>query len=250
MLLVTVILGELRPSGRILLTLFEYVLCQSTWPELQAADVAAHAAWIRDSLSSLACQVDCSLFQHMHTRGVHTRSLHDAWMYTCVLANSCTNKTRLHTLQGQTEGGRAIGPVIRSSQIWYHCNQISDAAEYSISGFGQSSVTFVAEKWHGALVPNAITELASCTLRTVENTDTAEEDRLTLDEAHTWCNFMYKQRETDTSDWSCSYCVSFEQLLICFTHCKKKQWKVSLQREASVCNIWCVFTVKWNSKLE
>lgn len=121
-------------------------------------------------------------------------------MYTCVLANRCANKTRSHTLQGPTEGGResywAYKPLIRSTQIWYHCNQISDDAEYNISGFGQSSVTFVAEKWHGALVPNAITELASCTLRTVENADSAEDDRATLDEAHT-CNVVYEQRETD-----------------------------------------------------
>lgn len=78
----------------------------------------------------------------MHTHGRAVMHVH----YTCVLAMICTNKARSHTTQGQTEGGGAIGLVIRSTQIWYHCNQISDAAEYSISGFGQSSVTFVAEK--------------------------------------------------------------------------------------------------------
>lgn len=48
----------------------------------------------------------------------------------------------------QKQGGRenCCKPLIRSAQIWYHRNQISDGAEYSISGFGQSSVTFVAEK--------------------------------------------------------------------------------------------------------
>lgn len=63
----------------------------------------------------------------------------------------------------QNKGGREnfCKPLIRSAQIWYHCNQISNGAEYSISGFGQSSVTFVAEKWHAALVPNAVTQFAS-----------------------------------------------------------------------------------------
>lgn len=92
---------RLRPAWRILLTLFEYVLCQSTWSEPQAADVAVHAAWIWDSLSSLACQVDCNLFQHMHTRIWCTCSRCDAWMYTWVLANRCTNK---FTLIWQKEG--------------------------------------------------------------------------------------------------------------------------------------------------
>lgn len=43
-LLVTVILREARSSRRFLLTLFEDVLCQSTWSEPQAVDVAVHAA--------------------------------------------------------------------------------------------------------------------------------------------------------------------------------------------------------------
>lgn len=254
MLSVTVILQEARPSGKILLMLFEYVLCQSTWSEPQAVDVTAHAAWIRGSLSSLACQVDCSLFQRIDTNThmvhTHTRSLRDAWMYTCVLANRCTNTTCSHTLQGQTEGGResywACKPLIRSTQIWYHCNQISDGAEYSMSGFGQSSVTFVAEKWHGALVPNAITELASCTLRTVEDTwPTAEEDRLTLDQAHT-CNSIYEQRQTLLTGaaevtqlhlhcvfWSVLIHLSYSRHFF-----KEKQRRLSLQREASVCIIF------------
>lgn len=58
-------------------------------------------------------------------------------------------------------GHWAREPLIGSSQIWYQSNQISDDAAESISGFGGSSVTFVAEQWHGALVLNAITELAS-----------------------------------------------------------------------------------------
>lgn len=51
---------------------------------------------------------------------------------------------------GEEEGGResyrACAPLITSTQICYHSNQISRGAEYSISGFGRSSVTFVAHK--------------------------------------------------------------------------------------------------------
>lgn len=171
MLPVMVILQAAWPSGKIPLMLFEYVLCQSTWSEPQAVDVTERAAGIQGLLSSSACQVDCSLLQHIDTHMVHTWLLHHAWTYTGVLTNRWTSRTWSHALHVQTERQSCwpCKPLIRSAQIWYHCNQISDGAEYSISGFGQSSVTFVAEKWHGALVPNAITELASCTLRTSED---------------------------------------------------------------------------------
>ena len=171
------ILREERPSGKILLTLSEYALCQE------------HLVGASGS--------GCGCARCMNTRlikfaglpgGLQLVSAH-THMHTHMNAYMCTCKTRSHTLQGQTEGGRACKPLIRSAQIWYHCNQISVGAEYSISGFNQSSVTFVAEKWHGAIVPNVITGLASCTLRTVENTDTAEGDGWTrLAHATPWTN--------------------------------------------------------------
>lgn len=172
--------------------------CQSTWSEPQAEDMAAHAAWIWVSLSSLACQVDCSLLQHTRTRTV----MHNC-MHACLLIGALRH---FHTLcrdrQREREGCWACKPLITSTQIWYHCNRISDYVAYCISGFGQSSVTFVAEKWHGALVPNAITELASCTLRTVENTDTAERDGLMLGAAYACSSFVRSERVDGSSDWS------------------------------------------------
>lgn len=54
------------------LVVFEDVWCQSTWLEPRAADVAVHAAWIQDSLSSPACQMDCSLLQKTHRHTPHT----------------------------------------------------------------------------------------------------------------------------------------------------------------------------------
>lgn len=59
-------------------------------------------------------------------------------------------KTKTEEEVGEEEGGResyrACAPLITSAQICYHSNQISRGAEYSISGFGRSSVTFVAHK--------------------------------------------------------------------------------------------------------
>lgn len=86
--------------------------------------------WIWDSLSLVACQVDCSLLQHIHTHDAHKLAL---WcIIVWLLANRYSDKTRSHTLQGQTGGGRACKPLIRSTQIWYHYNQISDDAEYTV----------------------------------------------------------------------------------------------------------------------
>lgn len=134
-------------------------------------------------------------------------------MYTCVLVNRCTSKTRSHPFAATYRGREsywACPPLIGSSLIWYHCNQISDDAEYSISGFGQSSVTFVAEKWHGTLVPNVITELASWTLRTVKSTDTSEEGGLKPAEAHTR-NMMFKYTGKEKEISRFTHCIRFSR---------------------------------------
>lgn len=82
--------------------------------------------------------------QLVATRAAHMM-LRDAW--TC----ACAQKQGMfpHDAGADRSGeGRenSCKPLIRSAQIWYHCNQIRGGGEYSISGFGQSSVTFVAEK--------------------------------------------------------------------------------------------------------
>lgn len=103
-----------------------------------------------------------------HTQCTHIHTVMHKCIHVCLLIG--VQIRHVHMLRGdrQRESYWTCKPLIRLTQIWYHCNQISDDAEYSMSGFGQSLVTFVAEKWHGALVPNAITALASCTLSTAE----------------------------------------------------------------------------------
>lgn len=123
------------------------------------------------------------------------------------------------------EGCWAYKPLITSTQIWYHCNHISDDVAYCISGFGQSSVTFVAEKWHRALVPNAITKLASCTLRTVENTDTAENHGLIVGAAYACSNFVQWERVVMVlSDWS-SVAVTMHLIIRANLKHKRKERK-------------------------
>lgn len=240
------LLVKVQPPGRILLPSFKCVLCQKHLVRASGSGRDCARCMTTTLIKFTGLPGGRLVPAHTHTR-THTHVLHthththrDAWMCTCVPANSCTCKTGSHTLQRQTEGGGATELVIRSTQIWYHCNQISDDAEYSISGFGQSSVTFVAEKWHGALVPNAISEVASCTLRTVKNTDTA--DYLSLDDVHS-CNFIYEQREVDISDCSSkAICLLIRANLFHSMRTLSKKKCVSSQREAF--SSWFVFTVK------
>lgn len=80
MLLVRVLLREARPSGTILLTLFEDVLCQSTWSELQAADVAAlNMRLIKFSGLPGGLQLASA---HTHTRCAQARTM----MHNCMVA--------------------------------------------------------------------------------------------------------------------------------------------------------------------
>lgn len=133
-------------------------LGQSSWSEPPAVAATKHTAWPWGLLSPLPL----TPLQLVAT-DTHVHCQHDA--PRCMDACMCANTGCVAGADRSWGGKNSCKPLIRSAQIWYHCNQISDGAEYSISGFGQSSVTFVAEKWHGALVLNAITQLASRILR-------------------------------------------------------------------------------------
>lgn len=136
------------------------------------------ACWLNTTLIRFTGRPDG--LQHTHRHNTQTRGFHMLAMWgmdvrsliDIQIRHIYSDIQKVVVRQRAVWGGHwACEPLIASSQIWYRCNQISDNAAESISGFGRSSVTFVAEQWHGALVLNAITALASWTLRVVKNTD-------------------------------------------------------------------------------